>query len=148
MVELIGRMSGMTRARRIRLRVAGSLTLLSGLGFGIPAAYGAWYFGRHGEVWQFLGNPTNGDGPFVQWGIPNSVALMVAFVVVCAAEVVCGALLLATRHAGVEMTFVLLPFELVFWIGFLLPFAFPLGLERLVVVLWPSRRVSSAISAP
>lgn len=126
-----------TRGRRIRLRIAGILTLILGVGFGIPAAYGTWYFATYDRVWQFLGNPTNGDGPFVQWGIPNSVAIMAAFVAVCAIEVVCGALLLAQRRVGVVLAIVLLPVELVFWIGFLLPFAFPLGIARVVLVLWP-----------
>jgi hypothetical protein len=131
-------MSMSTRGRRIRLRIAGVLTLILGVGFGIPAGFGAWYFGAHGQVWQFLGNPTNGDGPFVQWGVPNSVPLMVAFVMVCAADVVCGGLLLASSRVGVIGAVVLLPIELVFWIGFLLPFAFPFGIARLVLVLWPS----------
>ncbi|MGO4595672.1 hypothetical protein AB4Z18_17805 [Leifsonia sp. 2TAF2] len=131
-------MAKSTAGRRIRLRVAGVLSLILGLGFGIPAAVGAWYFGTHGQVWQFLGNPTNGDGPFVEWGVPNSVALMVAFAVVCAADVLCGALLLASSRVGVVLSVVLLPVELVFWIGFLLPFAFPLGVARVVLVLWPS----------
>lgn len=132
-------MSETTRGRRIRLRVAGVLGLIVGLGFGIPDAYGAWYFGTYHQVWQFLGNPTNGDGPFVEWGIPNSVPLLVAFAVVCAAGAACGALLLAGRRAGVVLAVALLPIELVFWIGFLLPFAFPLGIARVVLVLWPSR---------
>jgi hypothetical protein len=131
-------MSKSTSGRRIRLRVAGVASLILGLGFGIPAGFGAWYFGIHGQVWQFLGNPTNGDGLFVQWGVPNSVPLMAAFAAVCAADVVCGALLLATKRVGVVLAVVLLPIELVFWIGFLLPFAFPLGLARVVLVLWPS----------
>jgi hypothetical protein len=141
-------MSESTRGRRIRLRVAGMLSLILGLGFGIPGAYGAWYFSTHNEVWQFLGNPTNGDGPFVQWGIPNSVPLMVAFTVVCAAGATCGALLLARRRPGVVLAVALLPIELVFWIGFLLPFAFPLGIARVVLVLWPSTSGSSDTPRP
>jgi hypothetical protein len=131
-------MSTSTSGRRIRLRVAGVLSLILGLGFGIPAGIGAWYFGTHDQVWQFLGNPTNGDGPFVSWGLPNSGPLMVAFTVVCAADVVCGAMLLTSSRAGVILAVGLLPIELVFWIGFLLPFAFPLGIARVVLALWPS----------
>jgi hypothetical protein len=136
-------MSTSTRGRLLRLRIAGVLSLILGLGFGIPAAYGAWYFAQHDAVWQFLGFPTNGDGPFVQWGIPNGVPVMVAFAVVCAADVVCGALLLSGRRAGAVLAVVLLPIGLVFWIGFLLPYAFPLGIARAVLVLWPSRSGSA-----
>ncbi len=131
-------MSESTRGHRIRLQVAGVLSLIGGFGFGITDSYGAWYFSTHGEVWEFLGNPTNGDGPFVQWGIPNSVPLMVTFAAVCAAEATCGALLLVGHRAGSVLAVALLPIELVFWIGFLLPFAFPFGIAKVVLVLWPS----------
>jgi hypothetical protein len=136
-------MSPSIRHRLVRLRVAGALSLFLGLGFGIPDVYGAWYFATHHQVWQFLGNPTNGDGPFVQLGIPNGVPVLIAFAVVCAADVVCGALLLAGRRSGRVLAVALLPVGLVFWIGFLLPFAFPLGIARSVLVLWPSRSGSS-----
>ena len=25
-----------------------------GLGFGLPGAYGAWYYAHHGQAWTFL----------------------------------------------------------------------------------------------
>jgi len=37
----------------------------------------------------------------------------------------------------------LLPIELAFWIGFLLPFAFPFGIATVVLVLCPSASGSS-----
>jgi hypothetical protein len=133
------------RDRRIRLRTAGVLSLLVGLGFGVPAAYGAWYFASYDQVWRNGGEPTNGDGPFVQWGIANSALLDVAFVAVCTLGAVCGVLLLTLRRPGPVLAVALLPLELFFWIGFALPFAFPLGIARVVLVLWPvRRRVSSA----
>jgi hypothetical protein len=116
-------------------RAAAVCSLVLGLGFGLPGAYGAGYYARHGEVWTFLGFPTYGDGPFERWGLATSVALLLGFVAVCAAEVVVGALL--WRHAAPApwMALALLPGELVFWIGFALPFGPLLGLARTVLVV-------------
>jgi hypothetical protein len=93
-----------------------------------------------------MGFPTHGEGPFEDIGIETSVPLLSAFVAVCAADVVCGVLLLRARWAGAIMSLILLPLGLAFWIGFDLPFAFPLGIARTVLVLWPSRRVRSGSS--
>ena len=60
---------------RTPARAAGVLAVLPGLGFGLPAVYGAWYLAAHGEVWYLVGYPTYGDGPFVAVGLPNSVPL-------------------------------------------------------------------------
>jgi hypothetical protein len=69
-------------------RAAAVCSLVLGLGFGLPGAYGAWYYARHGEVWTFLGFPTYGDGLFERWGLPTSVALLLGFVAVRTALVV------------------------------------------------------------
>lgn len=53
-------------------KLAAGFAVLSGLGFGLPAVYGAVHFARHGEVWQFLGFPTYGNGPFEKLGVPGS----------------------------------------------------------------------------
>ena len=87
------------------LRVAGGLSVALGLGFGLPAVYGTWYFARHGEVWTFLGFPTYGKGPFQQRGIDTSVALLVTFVspppLTVAVLVTFAGALLATSTASV-----------------------------------------------
>lgn len=111
-------------------RTAGVLAVFLGLGFGVPGVIGARYFAEHHEVWQFLGFPTYGEGPFERAGIPTTVSLLVGFVIVCAAEVVVGVLLLADWHAALWLSLALLPFELAYWTGFALPFGFVLGLAR------------------
>ena len=116
-------------------RAAAACSLVLGLGFGLPGAYGAWYYARHGEVWTFLGFPTYGDGPFERWGIPTSVALLLGFVAVCAAEVVVGVLLWRDATIAPWLALALLPVELVFWIGFALPFGPLLGLARTALVV-------------
>lgn len=116
-------------------RAAAVCTLVLGLGFGLPGAYGAWYYARHGEVWTFLGFPTYGDGPFERWGLPTSTALLLGFVAVCAAEVVVGVLLWGDVTIALWLALALLPVELVFWIGFALPFGPLLGLARTALVV-------------
>ena len=116
-------------------KAAAICSVVLGLGFGLPGAYGAWYFARHHELWQFLGFPTYGAGPFDRWGLTTSTPLLVAFVLVCAAEVVVGAMLWGGSTTSLWLAIALLPFELAFWVGFALPFAFVFGLMRTVLVV-------------
>jgi hypothetical protein len=117
-------------------RVAGVLSCLLGLGFGIPCLLGAVHLARAGEVWTFLGFPTYGGGPFERIGLSTTVPLMLAFLLVCAAEVVVGvAVWVGAAHAA-SASYVLLPFELAFWIGFALPFGPVLGIPRTLIVLF------------
>ncbi|MEV6239387.1 hypothetical protein [Lentzea sp. NPDC051838] len=112
---------------RISSRVAAGFAVLSGLGFGLPAVYGAVHFARHGTVWQFLGFPT--------YGQEGSVPLMAGFAVVCGAEVIAGTLLWRGRRSGKRLALALLPFEVAYWIGFALPVGPLLGVGRTVAVL-------------
>jgi hypothetical protein len=111
------------------------LAWCAGLGFGLPGAYGAVHLARQGEVWTFLGFPTYGEGPFDSAGLPTSLPLQTAFVAVCAAEVVDGYLLWRGRPSGRVLSLALLPAELVFWVGFALPFGFLLGAGRVALTL-------------
>ena len=117
------------------LRAAGVVSVLLGLGFGIPGVLGAIHLARTGEVWTFLGFPTYGGGPFERVGLRPSVPLILGFVVVCAAEVVLGALLWADAPHAALLSYLILPFELFFWIGFALPFGPLLGIARTALVL-------------
>lgn len=117
------------------IRAAAVCSLVLGLGFGLPGAYGAWYYARHGEVWTFLGFPTYGEGPFERWGLPTSLALLLGYVAVCAGEVVVGVLLWRDATTAPWLALALLPVEMVFWIGFALPFGPLLGLARTALVV-------------
>jgi hypothetical protein len=124
------------------MRVAAGLAWLCGLGFGIPGAYGAWYFAEHDESWTFLGFPTNEAGPLFEGvGLDTSVPLLVAFTALCAVEVVLGVLLWLRRRSGAVLSLALLPLEFAFWIGLVLPVGPVAGIARTVLVLrsWPSR---------
>jgi hypothetical protein len=117
------------------MKVAAVLSCILGFGFGIPCLYGAWYLAQNGRVWMLLGFPTYGEGPFVRAGVRTTVPLLLAFAVVCCAEVLVGVLLWSQPTVGAWLALALLPVELVFWIGFALPFAVVLGLVRTAIVL-------------
>jgi hypothetical protein len=131
---------GSPTASNAMVKLAAVLSILVGLGFGLPCAYGIWYFSTTGEIWTFLGFPTYGEGPFEAIGIQTTVLLLAAFLVVCGLEVVMGGLLWRGLRAGAVLAVALLPFEFAFWIGFALPFGPPLGLARaiLVIMRWSS----------
>lgn len=116
-------------------RAAAILAWFTGLGFGVPGVIGLVYFIRHHEVWTLFGLPTYGQGPFQSWGIPTSIPLLAGFIAVCAAEVAVGLLLWIGKPTGLWMALALLPFELLYWIGFALPFGPILGVVRTVLVI-------------
>lgn len=122
------------------IRLAGALALFVGLGFGIPGVFGLQHFASTGDVWQFLGFPTYGDGPFASAGLQTSIGLLVGFVVVCAAEVGVGLSLVAGWAPALWIQFALVPFELAYWWGFALPFGFMLGAARVAVAMLASTR--------
>jgi hypothetical protein len=110
------------------------LAWVAGFGFGLPGAYGAAYLTRHAEVWTFLGFPTYGGGPFESWGLPT-LPMQMAFVLVCAAELIAGNLLWLRRPAGRTLSLALFPVEAFFWFGFALPFGFILGAARVALTV-------------
>jgi hypothetical protein len=116
-------------------RAAAILAWISGVGFGLPAVFGLRHFALHHEVWTFMGFPTYGGGPFEGWGIPTSIPLLAGFIVVCVAELVVGVLLWSGRPLGVWLAIGLLPFELIYWVGFALPFGHVLGAIRTALVV-------------
>jgi hypothetical protein len=110
-------------------------SLVLGLGFGLPGIVGLLHFARTGEVWTFMGFPTYGSGPFEAIGLPTSVPLLVGFVLVCLAEVAIGMMPLLDVPVGATLSYLLLPVEFVFWIGFALPFGPPLGIARTILLV-------------
>jgi hypothetical protein len=118
--------------------VAGSISVFLGLGFGLPCLFAITNFARTGEVWTFLGFPTYGSGPFERIGLVTTIPLLVGFLAVCTAEVIIGVMLWKGASIAPALSYVLLPFELVFWIGFALPLGPPLGITRTVLLVVPA----------
>lgn len=114
---------------------AGALSVLLGLGFGLPCVFAIRHLAKTGEVWTFLGFPTYGNGPFERIGVPTTTPLLVGFLSVCVAEIAVGVLLWAGAAHASALSYALLPFELAFWIGFALPLGPPLGIARTVLLL-------------
>jgi hypothetical protein len=107
---------------------------LAGLGFGIPCVYGIFSFARNGTVATVMGFPAYGGGPFESVGLTTSVPLLGGFLGVCVLECVAGWLLWVGRRPGRSLSWALLPAELVFWVGFALPFGPVLGAARILLV--------------
>ena len=117
------------------MRIASVLSWLLGLGFGLPGIYGLWYFAHRHQVWSFLGFPTYGKGPFTKIGIETSTPLLGIFVLLCVAEAVVGWVLWQLPSAGGKFALLILPLELIFWIGFALPYGLILGIARTILVV-------------
>ncbi|MGI8519746.1 MAG: hypothetical protein ACR2MC_03925 [Actinomycetota bacterium] len=82
-----------------------------------------------------MGFPTYGRGPFESWGFETSVPLLAGFIAVCSAELIAGFFLWSHRPNGLWFAIALLPFELIYWIGFALPFGPFLGAIRTALVI-------------
>jgi hypothetical protein len=120
-------------------------TWITGLGFGGCGIYGIVHLAQHGTIARVMGFSTYGEGPFERIGIKTTVPLMSAFVAVCAAECVVGALLWRDRRQGEVLGLALLPVESVFWIGFALPIPPALAAIRTVSIL--RRRKARKVAA-
>jgi hypothetical protein len=116
-------------------KTAAALAIFTGLGFGLPGAYGLWYFVKHHSVWTFIGFPTYGGGPFERMGLATSAPLLAGFLAVCLAEVIVGSMLWAGHPAALWLSLALLPFEFSYWLGFALPFGPIFGVVRTALVV-------------
>jgi hypothetical protein len=103
------------------LRVAAILQWLIAVGFGVfcfPAIRNL-LIGR--PIPLVMGFPAYGRGPFERLGIPTTIPLVVAFLLVCILEAVAGVLLWGGYKSGAVLALVLLPAGAIFWWGFALP---------------------------
>ena len=123
------------------LRIAAALTWIYAACFGVPAIPVAIYLNRRGTL------PTFGD-LFSMYGGPWSarlahstfIVLLIAFLVTTLVAAWAAWLAWNGSKTGALLTFVLLPIEAVFWIGFALPFPWLFGAARaiLLVLGWRS----------
>lgn len=124
----------------LQLRVAAVLLWISGVGFGIfciPAIRNL-LTGR--GIPYVMGFPAYGKGPFERVGLPTTVPLLAAFLLVCILEVLAGYLLWGGHKSGAILALALLLPGALFWWGFALPFGPLFALARTVLIIlgWQS----------
>jgi hypothetical protein len=105
----------------IFLRVAAILHWLIAVGFGVFCVPAIRNLLSGRDIPIVMGFPAYGRGPFERIGIPTTVPLLVAFLVVCILEAVAGFFLWRGSMAGAVLALVLLPLGGIFWWGFALP---------------------------
>jgi hypothetical protein len=122
------------------IQVAAFLCWLTGVGFGVFIPNAIWSVATGRGVPIVFGFPAYGGGTFERIGVPTSVPLLVAFLVVCVLEVVAGVLLWNGQRNGAILALALLVPGAVLWVGFDLPFPPIIALVRtvLIVLSWSS----------
>jgi hypothetical protein len=105
----------------VLLRAAAILHWFIAIGFGVFCFPAIRNLLSGGDIPIVMGFPAYGRGPFERVGIPTTVPLLVAFLLVCILEAVAGILLWQGYMAGAVLALVLLPAGAVFWWGFALP---------------------------
>jgi hypothetical protein len=123
-------------------RVAATLHWSIAVGFGVfcfPATLNL-LIGRALPI--VLGFPAYGQGPFEQVGLPTTIPLLAAFLLVCLLEAVAGFFLWRGYKSGAVLALVLLPVGGIFWWGFALPIPpiFALVWTLLILLGWQTLR--------
>jgi hypothetical protein len=126
----------------VLLRVATILHWIIAVGFGafcLPAIRNL-LSGR--DIPIVMGFPAYGRGPFERVGIPTTVPLLAAFLLVCILEVVAAFFLWRGYTSGAVLAPVLLPAGGVFCWGFALPIPpiFALVWTMLILLSWQALR--------
>jgi hypothetical protein len=126
----------------VLLRVAAILHWIIAVGFGafcLPAIRNL-LSGR--DIPIVMGFPAYGRGPFERVGIPTTVPLLAAFLLVCVPEAVAAFFLWRGHTSGAVLALVLLPAGGAFWWGFALPIPpiFALAWTMLILLSWQALR--------
>ena len=119
----------------VPLRLAAFLLWFNAIGFGVfclPAIRNL-LAGR--SIPYVMGFPAYGEGPFERVGIPTTVPLLCAFLLVCILEGVAGWLLWSGSRTGALLALALLPVGAIFWWGFALPIPPLLALVRTILIV-------------
>ena len=119
----------------MQIKVAAVLAWTNAFGFGVfclPAIRNL-LAGR--DIPYVMGFPAYGKGPFEQVGIPTTVPLLSAFLLICMLEGVAGWLLWSGSKTGAILAIVLVPIGAIFWWGFGLPFAPLFALARTALIV-------------
>jgi hypothetical protein len=94
----------------VGLRLAAVLLRLNGVGFGVFTLPAMRNLLTDRDVPIVMGFKAYGGGPFECHGLPTTVWLLAAFLLVCVAECVAGLLLWNSHRGGAVLALGLLPF--------------------------------------
>jgi hypothetical protein len=124
------------------LRVAAILHWCIAVGFGVFCVPAIRNLLSGRDIPIVMGFPAYGRGPFERIGIPTTVPLLAAFLLICILEAVAGFLLWRGSMVGAVLALVLLPLGGVFWWGFALPIPplFALVWTVLLLLSWQALR--------
>lgn len=103
------------------LRAAAILHWFVAVGFGVFCFPAIRNLLNGRPIPMVMGFPAYGQGPFERVGIPTTIPLLIAFLLVCILEAVAGFMLWSGDKSGAVLAMVLLPVGGVFWWGFALP---------------------------
>jgi hypothetical protein len=117
------------------LKIASLCLWFSGLGFGLPCLYGIWTMINGKGIAYVMGYPTYGNGPFEKIGVHTTTPLLFGFLLVCALECVAGWGLWSGDKGSAILSIAIIPVELIFLIGFALPFGPPFLLIRMILLV-------------
>ena len=122
------------------VRVAAILHWFIAVGFGVFCVPAIRNLLAGRDIPIVMGFPAYGRGPFERAGLPTTVPLLAAFLLVCILEAVAGVLLWGGYRSGAVLSLVLLPLGAVFWWGFALPIPpiFAVIWTLLIILGWQS----------
>jgi hypothetical protein len=118
------------------IKIAALCLWISGLGFGIPCIYGILSMLKGKGIAYVMGFPTYGNGPFEKIGVHTTIPLLIGFLFVCVLECIAGWGLWSGDKGAAILSFAIIPVEMVFFIGFALPFGPPFLLIRSLLLLF------------
>ena len=126
----------------MQLRVAAVLLWIDAFGFGVFCLPAIRNLLAGDDVPIVMGFPAYGKGPFERAGIPTTVPLIAAFLLVCVLEGIAGWLLWNGHKSGAILAIALLPFGALFWWGFALPVPplFAVARTILIALSWSTLR--------
>ena len=120
------------------VRVAAILHWFVAIGFGVFCFPAIRNLLNGRDIPFVMGLPAYGRGPFERAGIPTTVPLLAAFLLVCVLETIAGVLLWGGYRSGGILALALVPVGAVFWWGFALPIPpiFALFWTVLILLNW------------
>jgi hypothetical protein len=124
------------------IQIAAALLWFEAIGLAIPDLIGIRSLLEGRGVATVLGYPSYGGGGFERAGIPTTVPLLLAFLLVLVLEIVAGWWLWQGSRNGAVFALVLLVPSAVFWWGFDLPYPPIIAAIRTLLILlaWGSLR--------